>query len=680
MGLAASFKIPGAFITAIFGAGTQSPLNAPRTVVGVDYGTAGPLNTATPIASADEAAQTYGAGSHLHLFARAFFEEFTYGTLYLIRYAEALGGVAAAKRLDVTGNAVTGGSLFLDINGLTPIEIPVNIGDSTATQLAAAVAALNVRTEYPCSAAFTGTATDVGGVSFVANQTNVRVQILTPTTGPTAAAVVGVAQKDITVTLKWTGTPVDIGAVNAGVKYTANQPGVRVRHVDPAAVQPASAVTVNAKDITVTLKNTGGNAVDATADEVRAAVAANANAMALLAAVANTGDGTGTAVTAGFTALTGAHSSTCDEVRAAVAASANAMALLSSVANTTPPGNALCVATAFTNIAQAYATFTWKQKGARGNQFKLRTSASGITGSSYTVTDTVSGATDGNPTAALDSLINADYDYIATGVNTSDANTGLLPFVQHINDRAGPFIGLRGVGIAASIDTYGASIALSLALNAHRMQLGWCRAADMTTVEIAAKLAAIRAQAEGVDPASNLDYQQFAKFRGPFVNADKISVIEANNALNNGLTPIGINRGAAAYIWRSITTRYQDAQGAPDYRTLDTSKVAVVDYIADFLAQDYGVKGFQQMKARADSGDQRPQYKVLTPQIVKDWILTILYGAQNKDPVMLENVEANAPLLSVELSAVVPGRFVARVPLDVIEGAHQFDITLYQIG
>jgi hypothetical protein len=32
------------------------------------------------------------------------------------------------------------------------------------------------------------------------------------------------------------------------------------------------------------------------------------------------------------------------------------------------------------------------------------------------------------------------------------------------------------------------------------------------------------------------------------------------------------------------------------------------------------------------------------------------------------------------LSAVVPGRFVARVPLDVIEGAHQFDITLYQIG
>ncbi len=679
MALSASFKIPGAFISIVFGAGSQSPLSAPRVVVMVDHGTAGPLNEAKPLASADEAAATFGSGSHLHLGTQAFFEEFTFGTLYGCRYAEAGGGVAAARRVDATLNALTGGSVYVDINGLDPIEVPVSVGDGSGAQLAAMVAAVNSRPQYPCTGLLTNGATDVGGVTYVANQATVRVAHVTPT-GVSAAASVGVVGKDITVTLAWTGTPVDIGANNSGVRYTANQPSVRVRHVDPAAVQASTVVTVAAPDITVTLKNTTGGAVDATADEVRAAVAASTQAMALLASVANVGNGSGTPATAAFTTLTGANSSTCDQVRAAVALSTAAMALLSSVANTTPPGNALAQTAALTAIAQAFATFTWKQKGTRSNQFKLRITTVGVTGTTFTVTDTVAGVNDGNPTAALDSLINADYDFIVTGCCSSDAVTGLGPFVQHVNDRAGPFIGLRGVAIAACTESYGAAVALSLSQNAHRLQIAWCRGADETTMEIAAKMGAVRSQGEGNDPATNFDYQQFNTFRGPYVSTDRISVIEANNSLNSGITPIGINRGGRAYIWRSITTRYQDALGAPDYRTLDTSKVAVVDYIADFLAQDYLVRGFQQMKVRADSGDQRPQFQVLTPRIVKDWILGILYGAQNQEPVVLENVEANVPNLTVELSAVVPGRIVARVPLDVIEGAHQFDITLFQIG
>lgn len=484
MSLPLSFKIPGAYITIVFGAGPQSPLNAPRTAIIVDYGTAGALNTPTPIASADDAGATFGYGSHIYLAAKAFYEEFTFGTLYACRMAEAGGGVAQAKTLTIATNAATGGSLFIDINGLPKIEVVVLTGDTPTVQAAAVAAAITARPQYPC----------------------------------TATAALGVV------------------------------------------------------------------------------------------------------------------------------------------------------------------TLTWKQKGLRSTQFKLRTSVTGITGSTYTIADTVAGITDGDPTAALTALAIADYDIIITGANTSDASTGLPPYVTVVNSRSGPLIGLRGCVCAASVDTYGTSIALSLALNAHRLQILWCRNADMTTVEIAAKMAAIRCREEGSDPAFNFDYQQFEVFRGPYSASDRISLVEANNALNSGLTPIGINRQGAAYIWRSITSRYQDLNGGPDYRVLDTSKVTVVDYIADFIASDYLRMGYQRMKLRDDTQDQRPVAGVITPKIVRNWLVGILKQGENEDPVVLKNVDAHLNELVVALSDVVPGRVNATIPLDVIDGFHQFDATLLQIG
>jgi phage tail sheath gpL-like len=252
--------------------------------------------------------------------------------------------------------------------------------------------------------------------------------------------------------------------------------------------------------------------------------------------------------------------------------------------------------------------------------------------------------------------------------------------VTLVNTRSGPTIGLRGVVVAASSDSFGTATALSLALNAFRLQIAWFRNADSLTVETASKVAAWRAYWEGQDPARNFDYQAFENLRGPYSTTDRISVVEANNALNSGLTPIGINRAGKAFMWRSITSRFQDTNGGPDYRVLDTSKVAVVDYIADFLASDYLVKGYQSMKLRDDSGDQRPQTGVITPKIIRSWIVGVLKGAENNDPILLENVDAHLNELEVKLSTVVPGRMEARIPLDVIEGFHQLDMTLLQIG
>lgn len=102
-------------------------------------------------------------------------------------------------------------------------------------------------------------------------------------------------------TPKSAATGVSIGTGNAGVTYTAKVQGVTVAHVNPGALTASESVSVVGTAISVTLRHDGTNPTS-TAEQVRAAVAGSAAAM-LLVSVANTGDGTGTAIAAGATAI-----------------------------------------------------------------------------------------------------------------------------------------------------------------------------------------------------------------------------------------------------------------------------------------------------------------------------------------------------------------------------------------
>jgi phage tail sheath gpL-like len=476
-----SYKVPGLYVTVGFGQGALSPLNAPRTVLCVDYGTSSgtvAVNTPTVVFNADDARTKFGPGSHLHLGAQAFFEEYPDGTFYGLRYAEA-AGTAAEYTITIATNAGSTGAYYVTVNGLgNDVEVVVTSGDTPTTQATAGAAAINARADLPV----------------------------------TATSALGVI------------------------------------------------------------------------------------------------------------------------------------------------------------------TCVWKHKGARGNQAKIRVT-SNVSATTYVVAQSVVGATDGNPSTALDTIMSTDYDFIVTGANVTSSSTGLTPFVARVVTRAGALIGLRGQCIGASNDSYATAAALALAQNEPRAQVVWCRGADLLTVEMACKMGAVRAREEGIDPAVNLDFVKFKAWRGPFTASDKILISEAAGGLNNGLTSIIDGK-----IVRSITTRFQDALGGPDYRVLDTAKVAVPDYIADVLASDWVAKGYQNWKARQDSTDQKAQDKVLTPIIVKDWILTILYQAQNQRPIVLEGVDDLRDNVVVTLGGVVPGRFDGDVPLNVIEGAHQFDLGVHQIG
>lgn len=326
-------------------------------------------------------------------------------------------------------------------------------------------------------------------------------------------------------------------------------------------------------------------------------------------------------------------------------------------------------------------TFTMKWKGPTSQQFQLRYSVESITGSTYAIAAGVSGATDGSPTSALDEIHELDADYLIVQVDHNTSGTGLSTFLAYVNSRAEPEVGLRGCMIAAFTGSYANAVTLSTTQNAHREQLVWDRGSNMFSIEIAAKIAALRAKYEESDPTVNLIFnggrnRTFTNWRGPYAASDKITKTEANNALNNGISPIQYTPQNAARIVRNITTRFQDLNGGPDYRTLDVIKVNMLDWFADDLAADWPVR-FPNYKLQPDP-DGPVADEVADARLIKSWIMTFLRDYEGKG--WVKYVTANEDGVTVAISNDGIGRATARIPVDVIDLFAQLDANLYQVG
>lgn len=325
---------------------------------------------------------------------------------------------------------------------------------------------------------------------------------------------------------------------------------------------------------------------------------------------------------------------------------------------------------------------TWKWKGPTGNQIQVRALATSITGSSYAVTVKTAGATDGNPATALDALADEEYHFLIAGQDHTDATTGVPAFLAEVNTRSTPERGLYGGLIIGSTGSFGTVTALALAMNAHRGYVEWDRNSNMLTIEIAAKWAAWRAKYRQSDPTANLiknggDNKVFAVWRPPYSPADRITRIEATQALNSGVSSIRYTKQNTAYMVRPITTRFQDINGGPDYRTLDCIKVDMLDWFARDLNSNFPVR-FPNYKLRDDS-TLPPADLVADPRLIRSWIFAD-FLKQYEVNGWVKNVDKWNGLLEVKIPTSPSGRAVAKVPVDVIDLFAQLDVDAYQIG
>ncbi len=165
-----SYKVPRAFIQVSLGVGPRSPGSSAIKIllVGLKTGSgSAAVGELKLLAGEDDAKAYHGPGSELHLMAKAVFKANPIGTVYAIAM-DGSGGTAGTKALVFSGTATADGVVEVWVRG-ERVAAQVASG-MTATQVGDAVAAaINARTDFPCTAANVS-----GTVTLTAKNTGVR--------------------------------------------------------------------------------------------------------------------------------------------------------------------------------------------------------------------------------------------------------------------------------------------------------------------------------------------------------------------------------------------------------------------------------------------------------------------------------------------------------------------------
>lgn len=362
-------------------------------------------------------------------------------------------------------------------------------------------------------------------------------------------------------------------------------------------------------------------------------------------------------------------------------------------------------------------TVTAKEPGPEGNwipiQFAIQATGGLATGVSCSVlanTRLSGGTTADSNTTALATIANTRYYYYC--VADSDA-TNLGGVSTQISNNAAPTTGIRQRFVGASVDTSANAITIATGLNNARGEVVWGNATDLTPAECAAIATALYMTLEQGAPVG-VSRKNFSNFptgqqvdqflwnaAGPVGKGGGVKGTRSGptswpttttivSALNNGLTPIGVQQNGAAYLVKRCTTKSLSS-GQADYRIRDAHKVTICDYWCDDVAAVTQVNfGGKDLLPDPQPGQPPPPPTATTPRLwgnaLKD--ITSRYGnagqwgyapgqaiAAGVTPA--DQINANA---IVQQESSPPTRMSAYFPLTPVNIADQFAVLGQQVA
>lgn len=334
-------------------------------------------------------------------------------------------------------------------------------------------------------------------------------------------------------------------------------------------------------------------------------------------------------------------------------------------------------------------TLTAKQKGLRGNW--LRGSAQ-ITGTGVaTAVDVTaqtfftSGTTADSSTTALATILASRFYYI---VSAAEDQTQAVALLTQVNSQSLPTTGIRQRCFFGSIDTEANAQTIAIALNGARAELIWMEKCDWTPGELAADLAALYALGEAPGKqgmrcnwdslglgATTLDTLWTVPYPRSGTTPTRTVI---RGALNNGLTPIGVDAKGKTYLVMRITTRSLTSSVA-DYRIRDAHKVTICDFYGDDVQAKISLQ-FAGKKIGPDpvKGQRIQGSSVVTPRIAKAAINKETDEWDKAD--LLQNASTIQADTEVIQEANPKTRLSARIPLQPIDVLHQFALSIDQVA
>ncbi len=324
-------------------------------------------------------------------------------------------------------------------------------------------------------------------------------------------------------------------------------------------------------------------------------------------------------------------------------------------------------------------TITWKTKGPQGNWGRYSSTITGgiATTGTTAVTYMTGGTTADVYTTALATILPYRFYYIVTEASSiSGASTQTTAVVTQVGTQALPITGIRQRVFNGSVDTLANTTTYAVALNNARAEIIWSPTNDRPPEELAATAAGIYALEEQPFPfMCNFDgYGNDARTQAIWnVKAPRSgnspTVANFQSALNNGITPVGVNANGSTYLVSRITTRSLTAT-VSDYRIRDAHKVTVEDRFAD----DWIAKLVLQFSGFliADDpapGERTPGSRVATPRVIRAALAKLVRDYEGVD--LLENGTTIIANSVVQRETSPNTRMSIRVPLDIIDCLHQ---------
>ncbi|HTJ17827.1 MAG TPA: hypothetical protein VL494_13700 [Steroidobacteraceae bacterium] len=215
---------------------------------------------------------------------------------------------------------------------------------------------------------------------------------------------------------------------------------------------------------------------------------------------------------------------------------------------------------------------------------------------------TVAGAEGSTTEATQLSTALATLDAVRKYYIVSSANdaTSLGNLKTHIVNKSEPRRGLRSRGITAYTGTGANGATIATGRNYERLHMFWQENSDHDCAEIAAAMAAIIQKAEQVDCTVNLAGYRLSDIISPCYDAaDRPTDTEQNDAINDGLAPIGTDE-LGAYLVMHVNTRSKNSAGTQDdFRATEGHRVSGADQFVDDLLVNYSLN-FSQKKFKPD--------------------------------------------------------------------------------
>ncbi len=343
--------------------------------------------------------------------------------------------------------------------------------------------------------------------------------------------------------------------------------------------------------------------------------------------------------------------------------------------------------------ATAIATGVWgflrlqaKQKGNRGNEIRYMpqiTPAIGMTLQSSSDAALAGGSSDDDNTSALATIANSRYYYIASAAGDA---TQFGALVTQLGTNAAPTVGLRQRAIAGSVDTISNTNTIATGRNSARADIAFLKSSLWPAAELAANLAACITLFETKpNPRTNFcgfgndaDTAPFWLVPRPRLDSALPSRSTIISALNNGVTPIGVNPNGSTYLVDLITTRSLNG-AVNDYRIREHHKVTVCDFFGeDLLAKT--ILNHPGMRIMDDVPDGQPQPgpKVVTPNRYRSTVFGLIDAYAAND--LLQNVPEIKAGTKVQRETSPSTRMAVRIPLQPVDNAKQFAILVQQVS